>query len=240
MNLLDMASALRARLNSAGLSPCEVAVRADCSVAEVEQVLAGDPQVPVGLMEPVCEALGFVLVVVPRPAERAVAAGADVTEPKVETVVSASLKRLKLGAMAGKVQVSPDFDSPLPAKVLAEFESCEGAGSDSEGLSTPQREQRRREARRLALHQAAVRVLREQPGRADDALRTLECWVTHGFPDQKLAQEWRHIIECKRWDALLEDSEHAKRLRKGSPFICVVDKEERLRIMQEFARARTG
>lgn len=242
MNASDIAAVLRVRQDAAGLSASEVAERAGCSEQEAQQVLNGDARAPLARVVAVCEALGYALVAVPRPAQGAVAAGPQVTEPKVETVVSAALRSVEqplvFGVLAGRVQVAPDFDSPLPQDAQDWYEYWEAEDNEKEAHSPGQAENLRREARRFALHQAAVRVLREHPERAGRALQILERWVTKGFPDAALAQEWRDIIDRRDWNVLLEDSARGKRLRKGSPMSCVVDQEERLAIFQRFARTK--
>jgi hypothetical protein len=242
MKTFDIACVLRARQQAASLSTSEIAQRAGCSAPEVEQVLGGDAQAPLALVVAVCDAMGYALVAVPNPAEGAVAAGPQVTEPKVETVVSAALRSIEqplvFGVLAGRVQVAPDFDVPLPQQVQDWFEYWEAEDKEKEPHSPGEAEDLRREARRFALHQAAVRMLREHPERAQRALQTLERWMARGFPDVALAQEWRDIIERRDWDVLLADSDRGKRLRKGSPMSCVVDHEERLSIFQRFARSK--
>jgi transcriptional regulator with XRE-family HTH domain len=242
LNTHAIGSVLRSRQDAAGLSTSEVAERAGCSVPQVEQVLGGNPQAPLALVVAVCEALGYALVAVPRPAEGAVAAGPQVTEPQVETVVSAALRSIQrpvtFGMLAGRAQVAPDFDAALPQQVQDWFEYWEAEEDMSVAVSAAEAQEQRREARRLALHQAAVRVLRLHPERCERALRTLERWVARGLPDAQLAQEWRGILERRDWDVLLEESERGRRLRKGSPMGCVVDREERVAIIQTFARVR--
>lgn len=137
------------------------------------------------------------------------------------------------GALSGKVHITPEFDAPLPPDVQSSFEYWEPVAEDSSRLPRPALEERR-DARRLALHQAAVRAIREHPERAEYALAILNSWIAKGFANQELAEEWRRLIESRNWDAFLEDSGHGKRLRKGSPVACVVDQEERLTIIRRF------
>lgn len=94
----------------------------------------------------------------------------------------------------------------------------------------------RRQQRRLALHQAAVGVLSEHPERASRALEVLDRWEARRRQDPTLISQWRHIIETREWTALLEDSEHGDRLRKGSPFAFILDAEERLAIIGQYSR----
>lgn len=186
--------------------------------------------------------MGYALVAVPRPAEGAVAAGPQVTEPQVETVVSAALRSigspLAFSVLAGRVQVGPDFDAPLPQELQDWFEYWDAAEKDGSALSVAWAHLRR-EARRLALHEAAVRVLRQHPERALRALDTLERWVARGLGRTEMVQQWRDVLERRDWDRLLEDSERGRQLRKGSLLACVVEREERLAILQRFARGKS-
>jgi len=40
------------------------------------------------------------------------------------TQLAESTRRVRFGVLAGKVKVADDFDAPLPANVLAEFEGA--------------------------------------------------------------------------------------------------------------------
>lgn len=97
-------------------------------------------------------------------------------------------------------------------------------------------EMARREQRRLALHQAAVAVLGEDPRRASYVLEVLDRWDATRPQDPALIAQWRQIIETRRWAALLEDSEQGDRIRKGSPFTFILDAEKRLSIMGQYSR----
>lgn len=94
----------------------------------------------------------------------------------------------------------------------------------------------RRQERRLALHKAAVGVLSEHPERALRALEVLDRWEATRPQAPELVARWRRIIETRQWTDLLEDSEHGDNLRKGSPFLFILDAEERLSIMCRYSR----
>ncbi|HVX90896.1 MAG TPA: hypothetical protein VHC20_04695 [Candidatus Paceibacterota bacterium] len=154
--------------------------------------------------------------------------GWGLTDAEISWIVN----QLRLTAFGGPKT------SAVPPPSKTQSEGLEADRREAESNSTPAAKERRREARRLALHQAAVRVLRANPERADSALQTLDRWVAAGFPDRDRAEAWRRIIISRNWDVLLEDSEQGRRLRKGSPISCVVDQEERLAIIQSFSVPR--
>ena len=87
------------------------------------------------------------------------------------------------------------------------------------------------------MHQAAVRVLREQPARASRVLATLDRWKAAGIrPD--MCDEWRRIIEQQDWDVVLENSERGELLRTGSPLSFVLDVEERIAIIERYSPSK--
>ena len=95
MNTEEMGTALRARAKDMGLNMVNVAERAKCSEQAAAMVLQGDPMAPVGALVAVCDSLGYVAVVVPRPLAPVLLAGSETTEPAVPTRVSEVLRRLK-------------------------------------------------------------------------------------------------------------------------------------------------
>lgn len=98
---------------------------------------------------------------------------------------------------------------------------------------------RRHDLRSLALHQEAVRVLREHPEKAERALEVLDKWEAQNLASnaQPLLDEWRRIIAGRLWDLATEDSEKGQQLRQASPLGFVLEPGVRERIFQAFRRA---
>lgn len=94
---------------------------------------------------------------------------------------------------------------------------------------------RERQGRRLALHEAAVRLLRDQPSLSENVQGVLDRWRSRGVQDSSVLVEWQRILDSEDWDALLEAGEHGDEVRKGSPFTFVVGEDERLTIFRQFA-----
>lgn len=95
----------------------------------------------------------------------------------------------------------------------------------------------RQDLRSLAMHQEAVRVLREHPETAARALEVLARWQAKGDAQTNpLWNEWRRIIEGRHWDLAVEESDKGQQLRQASPLSFVLTEEQRSAILQRFRR----
>jgi len=96
---------------------------------------------------------------------------------------------------------------------------------------------KRQDLRSLALHEEAVRVLKEHPEKAARPLEVLERWEAKGDVNcQPLWEEWRRIIEQRLWNLAVEESDRGQQLRQASPLAFVLSEEQRGAIMQRFRR----
>lgn len=97
----------------------------------------------------------------------------------------------------------------------------------------------RHDLRSLAMHQEAVRVLREHPEKAARALEVLTRWQGQGdVHTMPLWDEWRRIIEGRLWELAVQDNDRGQQLRQASPLGFVLSEGERAEIMVRFRRAR--
>jgi hypothetical protein len=95
----------------------------------------------------------------------------------------------------------------------------------------------RNDQRSLALHEEAVRVLREHPEKAAVALEVLTRWQSAGdVHTMPLWNEWRRIIEGALWEIAVEDSDRGQQLRQASPLGFVLTPEQRNAISARFRR----
>jgi len=93
----------------------------------------------------------------------------------------------------------------------------------------------RQDLRSLALHQEAVRILREQPEKARRLLEVLARWEATGDPHTTpLWAEWRRIIEAQLWHLAVEESDRGQQLRQASPLGFVLDEQQRTAIFDRF------
>lgn len=98
----------------------------------------------------------------------------------------------------------------------------------------------RHDLRSLALHQEAVRVLREQPELAARALEVLARWEAKDDGNtQPLWSEWRRIIEGKLWHLAVEESDRGQQLRQASPLGFVLSETKRAEILRRFRRSES-
>lgn len=99
---------------------------------------------------------------------------------------------------------------------------------------------RRQDLRSLALHEEAVRVLREQPEKAARPLEVLTRWEAKGDVNcQPLWDEWRRIIEQRFWHLAVEVSDRGQQLRQASPLAFVLSDDQRNAVLDRF-RKRQG
>jgi len=97
---------------------------------------------------------------------------------------------------------------------------------------------KRQDERSLALHKEAVRVLRKHPERAQRAMEVLARWgETADARSSSLRQQWHRILEGRRWELAVEDSERGRQLRQASPLGFVLDPAVRDDIMRRYSRA---
>ena len=91
------------------------------------------------------------------------------------------------------------------------------------------------DARSLALHTAAVDLMRSDDALIQRALGILARWdKTMGVRSKPLRDEWaRIIVERERdWELALSTSERGNQLRQASPVSCVLPTERRLKIIR--------
>jgi hypothetical protein len=80
-----------------------------------------------------------------------------------------------------------------------------------------------------------VRILRDQPEKADIVLEVLARWEATGDSHTRpLWDEWRRIIEGKLWHLAVEDSDRGQQLRQASPLGFVIDQDQRTAIFERF------
>lgn len=95
----------------------------------------------------------------------------------------------------------------------------------------------RHDRRSLALHEEAVRVLREHPEQAARALEVLTRWQASGdVHTMPLWNEWRRIIEGRLWELAIQDNDRGQQLRQASPLGFVLSEDQRNAIFQRFRR----
>jgi hypothetical protein len=92
------------------------------------------------------------------------------------------------------------------------------------------------DARSLALHTAAIELMRADETLIQRALDILARWDTHCCVNSKpLTDEWVRILREQDWELALSVSERGNQLRQASPVACVLPFERRLEIIRATA-----
>lgn len=93
----------------------------------------------------------------------------------------------------------------------------------------------------LALHQEAVRRMKQDPRLVNQAMDTLNRWRSKGGSrSEHLWDEWAVILEKRAWRRALSHTQRARELRQASPLATVLPKEARQRILKEVRRIKAG
>lgn len=93
----------------------------------------------------------------------------------------------------------------------------------------------------LALHEEAVRQVREDPALLQSANQTLQRWIDAGDArSMSLWSEWQGILREGRWRKVLAHTRRAQELRQASPLTAVLPAPARQRVLQQIEALRQG
>lgn len=93
------------------------------------------------------------------------------------------------------------------------------------------------DVRSLALHTAAVELMRADESLIEKALDILARWDAHVSTGSKpLRDEWVRILRERDWESALSVGERGNQLRQASPVACVLPTAQRLAIIQATKR----
>lgn len=89
------------------------------------------------------------------------------------------------------------------------------------------------DARSLALHTAAIELMRADETLIQRALGILARWDSHvSVRSKPLRDEWARILHERDWALALSVSERGNQLRQASPVSCVLPNERRWEIIR--------
>jgi len=93
----------------------------------------------------------------------------------------------------------------------------------------------------LALHEAAVRRVKEQPELLQQAQETAQRWLATGdVRSAILWREWLDILAVGAWRKVLGRSRHAQQLRQASPLVTVLPEAVRQQILGQISDLKKG
>lgn len=93
----------------------------------------------------------------------------------------------------------------------------------------------------LALHEAAVRLVRSDPAFLDRATETLQRWLDSGSTrSDALWREWQDVLRSGQWRRVLARTRRAQELRQASPLTAVLPAAAREEVLQQLRALKLG
>jgi len=93
----------------------------------------------------------------------------------------------------------------------------------------------------LALHEEAVRLVKDDPVLLQQAKDTTTRWLSDGGSrSAALWREWLTILDSGAWRKVLGRTRHAQQLRQASPLVTVLPAQTRRRILDEVQSLKQG
>lgn len=93
----------------------------------------------------------------------------------------------------------------------------------------------------LALHEAAVRLVRSDPTLLRSAEETLERWLKAGNSrSNALWLEWQDILRHGKWRKVLGRTRRAQELRQASPIVTVLPEPVRQNVLDQVSSLKKG
>lgn len=93
----------------------------------------------------------------------------------------------------------------------------------------------------LALHEEAVRLVKDDPALMQKAQETVSSWLAKGESrSASLWREWQQILTTKTWRKALGSTNHAQQLRQASPLVTILPEEARQRVLTQVSELKKG
>jgi transcriptional regulator with XRE-family HTH domain len=94
----------------------------------------------------------------------------------------------------------------------------------------------------IALHEEAVRLIKQNPQLVEKAKSTLAGWMNSQPTSRSMSlwRDWAAILSNSSWQKVMASTARAQQLRQASPLGAVVPDEIRRRILEQFAAHRKG
>jgi transcriptional regulator with XRE-family HTH domain len=92
----------------------------------------------------------------------------------------------------------------------------------------------------LALHQEAVRLVKQDDKLRLKALETLEQWRAQpGSRSSPLWDEWSVVLHRKQWRRVLASTQRSNELRQASPMLSVLPESVRQKVLDDIKRLKS-
>jgi len=108
-------------------------------------------------------------------------------------------------------------------------------------VSTDESRHRVQDLQSLALHEEAVRLVRNDPALLLRAQETLDRWLASGNSRSTgLWREWQDILRHGKWRKILGRTRRAQELRQASPLTAVLPDQVRQSVLDQMSQLRQG
>lgn len=145
-----------------------------------------------------------------------------------------------LGVSGELALLAGDTLQPSPARSAA-ARSRRPAPSVQVRVSADDKHHHLQDLQSLALHEAAVRLVKDNPSLVQEARKTLLRWLSTGDTRSAgLWREWMKILDSSGWRKVLGRSRHAQQLRQASPLVTVLPESLRASIYSQIADLKKG
>lgn len=107
-------------------------------------------------------------------------------------------------------------------------------------ISPDPEQHRMQDLQSLALHSAAVQLLKKEPQRIELAFDVLQQWIRTqpASRSMPLWREWQGVLERKAWRRVLAQTASAQQLRQASPLGAVLPQDLRREVLGQAASAK--
>lgn len=93
----------------------------------------------------------------------------------------------------------------------------------------------------VALHQAAVDLVKANPALLVKAEQTLVRWMAKGpSRSESLWLQWGEILHNRQWRKVLGSSQRAQELRQSSPLVTILPEDSRKHVLDQIAALKKG
>ncbi|MBN8510745.1 MAG: helix-turn-helix transcriptional regulator [Burkholderiales bacterium] len=108
-------------------------------------------------------------------------------------------------------------------------------------VSADDRQHRVQDLQSLALHEAAVRLVRDDAELIQNAADVLQRWLGAGESrSSSLWREWQDILQRRQWRKILGRTRRAQELRQASPLVTVLPESVRRDVLEQVGRLKRG
>jgi transcriptional regulator with XRE-family HTH domain len=157
------------------------------------------------------------------------------------TAIGTYIRVMSILGVSGEIALLAGDTLQPPPTHSAAARSHRAAPNVQVRVSADDSRHRLQDLQSLALHEAAVRLVKSDPHLVEKARSTVLCWLATGdVRAASLWREWLKILDSGAWRKALGRSRHAQQLRQASPLVTVLPESVRESIYAQVADLKKG